>query len=102
MQVHTKKKVEIVIAQPIMRQILDLLDNLGCTGYTVVRAISGKGHHSSWDLSDLSDSTRHVVIVVIVSEEAAARILEEIKQVFRHHHGIVFTSSVEVIRSDYF
>ena len=102
MQLHTKKKVEIVVAAPVMRRILTSLDGLGCTGYTVLRAVSGKGHHSEWDLAELSDATRHVVIVVVVSETMATSILEAVGGVLRDHHGVVFTSSVEVIRSDYF
>lgn len=102
MELHTKKKVEIVIAAPMTKRILTILDGLGCTGYTVLRAISGKGHHSQWDLAQLSDATRHVVIVVVVSEAMAEQVLEAVGAVFRQHHGVIFTSTVEVLRSDYF
>ena len=102
MQLHTKKKVEIVIGAPMMRPVLKILDDLGATGYTVLRAISGKGHHSHWDLAQLSDANRHVVIVVVVSDATATRIAEEVGTVFRQHPGVIFVSTVEVLRSDYF
>lgn len=102
MQLHSKKKVEIVIASPMLRRILGILDDLGVSGYTVLRAISGKGHHTEWDLAQLSDATRNVVIVVVVSDTMAERILDEVGGVFRKHHGVIFMSTVEVLRSDYF
>lgn len=102
MQHHTKKKVEIVVAAPLMRRILAILNELGASGYTVLRAISGKGHHSDWDLEQISDAMRHVVVVVIVSEAMAERILEAVGEVFKEHHGVIFVSTVEVLRSDYF
>lgn len=102
MQLHTKKKVEIVISAPMMRRVLGILDDLGASGYTVLRAISGKGHHSEWDLAQLSDATRHVVVVVVVSESMAARIVDEVGAVFQQHRGVIFTSTVEVLRSEYF
>ena len=46
MQFYTKKKVEIVIVAPLMERIIRMLDDLGCSGYTVLRAISGKGNGS--------------------------------------------------------
>ncbi len=102
MQLFTKKKVEIVIAAPLLRRILAILDELGVTGYTVLRAISGKGHHVEWDLADLSSSTQQVMIVVVVADETAERIAQEVGAVFEKHHGVVFFTSVEVLRSDYF
>ncbi len=102
MQLYTKKKVEIVIAAPIARRILSGLDDLGASGYTVLRAISGKGHHTQWDLAQLSDANQHVVIMVVVSEATAARILEDLSAIVRQHHGIILMSTVEVLRSDYF
>jgi nitrogen regulatory protein PII len=102
MQLHTKKKVEIVIPAPMLRRILGILDRLGVSGYTVLRAISGKGHHSEWDLAELSDATRHVVILVVVADPMADKIIEAVGDVVRQHHGIIVRSTVEVMRSDYF
>lgn len=102
MQLHTKRKVEIVIGVPLMRRVLAILDNLGASGYTVLRAISGKGHHSEWDLAQLSDVNRQVVVVVVVSDETAERVIEEVGALFRQHPGVIFTSTVEVLRTDYF
>mgnify|MGYP001060968438 CR=1 FL=1 len=102
MQIYTKKKVEIVIVAPLMERIIRILDDLGCSGYTVLRAISGKGHHGDWDLGQLSDATRQVVVVAVVSDDMAERIFEQVGEVFKKHHGVIFTSTVEVMRSEYF
>ena len=102
MQLHVKKKIEIVIPTPMLRRTLAILDDLGATGYTVLRAIAGKGHHNEWDLAQLSNAMQHVVIVVVVSDTMADRILEELGAAFKKHHGVILVSTVEVLRSDYF
>jgi nitrogen regulatory protein PII len=102
MQLHRRKKIEIVVQMPIVKQVLDRITPLGATHYTVLTAISGRGHFGEWGLDQLSDATRHVVIVAIVKPELADPILDSVGELFTEYHGIIYVSDVEVRRFDYF
>jgi nitrogen regulatory protein PII len=53
---HAKKKLEIIIEAPMLNRLLDLLDRLAVTGYTVVPAIAGRGRDGSWREGNLTDA----------------------------------------------
>ena len=102
MQRHRKKKIEIVVQAPIMQQVLDLIIKLGASRYTVLKAMSGRGHGGEWNVDQLSEATSHVVIVLLVSDDLADRIIDEVGVLFTDYHGIIYVSDVEVLRSEYF
>jgi nitrogen regulatory protein PII len=103
MQTYPKKRIAIVIEQPALRRVLDTLDRLAVTGYTVYPVIAGRGREGSWRADDLvSDAGRMVSVVCICDPGKVDQVIEPVYAIVARHVGIVSISDCEVIRPDHF
>jgi nitrogen regulatory protein PII len=102
MQGHRRRKVEIVVERARAPAILDRIEKLGATGYTVVPDVAGKGRHGLRGASEVLDVNRSVLIIVIAAEETAQRIVAESQELLRNYTGVIWWSDVEVVRGDHF
>lgn len=101
-ELASKKKIEFIVPTPMVRHVIEGLDDHGAHRYTIVDAVAGRGHSRDWDQTQLTDATQHAMIVVIVSEDRVEPLLEYIRGFFGEYQGIVAVSDVQVMRSDYF
>lgn len=101
-QLWRKKKIEIVVEAARVRAIIEMIDNAGARGYTVVPDVSGKGKRGVRDEAHLSDVFRNMLIIVIATEEIATRIVEASQSLLENYAGIVVVSDVEVVRDEHF
>ncbi len=103
MEMHAKKRVEIVVEAPLLNRLLGILDDANVSGYTVLPAIAGRGHHGSWSREGLAtDAGRMVVVVLIVSPDAAPGLMTAIRPLITRQIAIVSVSDVQVIRGERF
>jgi nitrogen regulatory protein PII len=103
MQTYPKKKIEIIIEAPILNRVLDLLDRLAVTGYTVVPALAGRGRDGSWRGAGLvSDTGQMVMIVCITDEKRVSAVLDPVYELVTRQIGIVTVSDCQVVRADHF
>ncbi|HRE61528.1 MAG TPA: DUF190 domain-containing protein [Micropepsaceae bacterium] len=102
MQRHQRKKLEVTIAESYVGRIADLLERHGVTGFTVLHAWMGRGSGGEWRDTGLTKAEQHVVLSAILSANAADHVMEDLKQFFTLHHGIVTLADVEVIRGERF
>lgn len=102
MNLASKKKIEIIVPNPMIRRVLSRLDALGAHRYTIVDAIAGRGHSGDWDTAQLTSATQHAMIVVVVSEDLVKPIADDIGHLFDDYQGIFYVSDVGVLRPDYF
>ena len=101
-QLHRKKKIEIVVEAARARAITEMIEDAGAKGYTVVPDVSGKGNRGVRDEAHLSDVFRNKLIIVIAAEEIADRIVEQSQALLENYAGIVVVSDVEVVRDEHF
>lgn len=101
-QLHRKKKIEIVVEAARARAITEMIEDAGAKGYTVVPDVSGKGNRGLRDEAHLSDVFRNKLIIVIAAEEIAERIVEQSQALLENYAGIVMVSDVEVVRDEHF
>ena len=103
MQMHRKKRIEIVLEAPLRKRLTDLLEREAVRGFTVLPAISGLGHKGSWDREGLvSDAGQMIVVVCIVDPGRADALIEAVYALLARQIGIVTISDVEVIRTEKF
>lgn len=103
MQTHTKKRLEIIIEAPILRRVLNRLDDLDVTGYTVLPALAGRGRDGTWSRSgQIADAGRMVAVICITDPERAEEVLEAVYKIVSRQIGIVTLSDVQVVRPERF
>lgn len=102
MQLHRKKKVEMVVDTACVQQLLHMCERVGAKGYSIIPNVSGKGHRGVRSGEDIFDVFRNVLITVIAAEPVAVKIVEESQQLLANYAGIVYVSDVEVVRDDHF
>lgn len=102
MEMHRKKKVEIILEAAIAGRMVDMVERAGARGYTVVPQVSGKGNRGVRGEGHVVDVFRNVLIIVIASAEVASRIVEQAQPLLTDYAGIVYVSDVEVVRAGHF
>ncbi len=97
------KKIEIIVGGDQLRAVTDLLDRVKASGYTIIRNVSGRGHHGVHEGQMLfNDLDTLDMIITVVPKETVDTILAGVVPLFQDHSGVVFISDVTVIRRDYF
>ena len=103
MQTHLKKRIEIIIEAPIVKRILDRLDQTDITGYSVVPVIAGRGRDGSWSSDgQISDTGQMMAIICIADEAKLDAVLDTVFAVVARQIGLVTVTDVAVVRSDRF
>ena len=103
MKTHVKKRLEIIIEAPILRRVLNRLDDLNVTGYTVLPALAGRGQDGTWSRSgQVANTGRMVAVICITDAERAEEVLEAVYKIISRQMGIVTMSDVQVIRPERF
>jgi nitrogen regulatory protein PII len=101
-QLHRKKRIEIVVEAARVPAVIEMIEDAGAKGYTVVANVSGKGNRGVRGEAHLSDVFRNMLIIVIAAEEIASRIVERSQALLENYAGIVVVSDVEVVRDEHF
>jgi nitrogen regulatory protein PII len=103
MQTYRKKRIAIVIEQLVLHRVLDALDRLAVTGYTVYPVIAGRGRSGSWRADDLvSEAGRMVSVVCVCDESRVEQVIEPLYAIVKRQLGIITISDCEVLRPDHF
>lgn len=98
-----KKRLDVIVEAPILNRLLDLLDRLGVTGYTVVPALAGRGRDGAWSRAGLvSDAGQMVLVIVVLDESRIPAVLAPVYKLLQRQIGIVTISDVEVVRKEHF
>jgi nitrogen regulatory protein PII len=100
---HPMKKIEIIVAGENEHIIESMMEDASITGFTLIRNISGKGHHGFHEGKMMfNDKASLVLFIAVASEEAISTIALGMKTLFQNESGVMFVSDVSVARLDYF
>lgn len=100
---HRKKRIEVIIETPVLSRLLDDLDRLSVTGYTVLPALAGRGRTGSWRRDDaVNPAGQMVCVVCITDQQKVESVLGAVHGLLSRQIGIVSVSDVEVIRQEHF
>lgn len=101
-QLYRKKKIEIFVEAALAQAMLEMVEDAGAKGYTMVSDVAGKGKRGVRNEAHLTDVFRNVMIIVVASEDIADRIVERSQALLENYAGIVVISDVEVVRDEHF
>jgi hypothetical protein len=59
MDMHRKKRIEIILEAPAMNRLSAALEAAGVTGYTVLPVLAGKGKTGAWTRDGLVGARAH-------------------------------------------
>ena len=100
---HAMKKIEVIVSGENESLMSRMLNEANVSGFTLIRNISGKGHHGFHEGKLLfNDKAVLVMFIAVASEEAIADIAIGMKSIFEKSAGVMFVSDVSVARLDYF
>lgn len=103
MKTFSKKRIEIIIEEPILRRLTDAMVAQNVTGYTIIPALGGRGSEGAWHRENaLSPAGHMVMLVCILDESRVEKVLEAAYRIVSRQIGIVTISDVEVVRSELF
>jgi nitrogen regulatory protein PII len=100
---HHKKRIEIIVEAPALQLVLEALNTAGVSGYTVLPALSGRGHHGTWNRDDSFNNASHMVaIVCVTSEDRAEAAVAAVYAIVERQIAILTLGDVEVVRPEHF
>jgi nitrogen regulatory protein PII len=102
MQLHSKKKVEIIVDAAARERVTRIVERAGAKGYSIVNKVQGRGPRGIRGSHDIFDEARNVLIIVVASAEVAQRILDSVLPFLETTAGVAYVSDVSVARDDHF
>lgn len=100
---HQMKKIEVVVSGENEGLISNMLNEANITGFTLLRNVSGKGHHGFHEGKLLfNDKAVLVMFIAVAPEEAIESIAMGMKSLLEMNSGVMFVSDVSVARVNYF
>ncbi|MFK7953549.1 MAG: P-II family nitrogen regulator [Ekhidna sp.] len=89
-------KIEIIISNTFLRQLVELLEDTGVHGYTALDIVRGKGTKRGEHLSEgLLPTSRSSLLFTIANEELTSKIIENIQPFLDDRGGILITYKIE-------
>jgi nitrogen regulatory protein PII len=92
------KRVEIVIDTLEAPKILRLLSNIGVSGYSVVKDVTGKGGRGTRAGDELTDVFKNSYILIACSPDESSRIADAILPTLKRFGGICLISDALVVK----
>lgn len=102
MQMHRKKRVEVIIEAPVAMRLAQLMDRHG-RGYTMLPVLGGSGRSGPWTRDgQVSSAGGMVAFVAVMDDGALEPLLDEIFRLVERHIGIVSICDCQVVRGEKF
>lgn len=86
------KRVEIITDSLELRSIVQMLDEIGVSGYTVLKDVVGKGGRGMREGDELTDVFKNSYILVACPEEQLEPIVNCIRPILKKFGGICLVS----------
>ncbi len=102
MDVHPKKKIEVMVETPIVNKVIGIMRDCGATGVSVLPVLRGEGHTGDWSDKDLGGAIDMQMVMVITGPRRAAQIRDQVFAALADYRAMILLSDVEVIRNEHF
>lgn len=99
MKTYPKKRIDIMVETPLMKRVINILDQKGVSGYTVLPVLAGKGQDGAWHRDGLVGRAGTLVnVFCIVDESRVDDVVDAVFSLVEKQIGIVTVCDVQVIR----
>jgi nitrogen regulatory protein PII len=89
------KKVEIVTDSLEIPEVLNLLEKLGISGYTLIKDVLGKGERGIQRGDELTDVFKNSLLIVACPPEQVAGLVEAVRPILKKRGGICLVSDAQ-------
>ncbi|MFO0794832.1 MAG: P-II family nitrogen regulator [Candidatus Brocadiaceae bacterium] len=87
-------KVEIITDALEVENVAKLLDEIGVSGYSIIKDVIGKGHRGVRSGYELADLFKNSYIMVVCEELEMHKIVEAIRPIIEKFGGVCIVSSI--------
>lgn len=91
------KKIEIIVDELELPSLLNLLDEAGVSGYTVIKDATGKGDRGVRGGGDLTRVFANSYVLTVCPEDKLALIVETIRPILKQRGGVCLVSDAQWI-----
>jgi nitrogen regulatory protein PII len=92
---QTIKRVEIVTDSLEMKEVIDMIESLGITGYTLIRDVLGKGERGIQSGDELTGVFKNSLLLVACKEGEVSGLVEAIRPMLKKRGGICLVSDAQ-------
>ena len=91
------KKVELIIESVYTNRLIELLEQHGIDGYTIIKDIEGRGGHGLRTADDVSDVFSNIYIFTLCEEATYMHMKKDLRTFLSKYGGKCILSDVMVL-----
>ncbi len=91
------KRMEIVTVALRLAEIASLLENVGLTGYTVIKDVTGHGNRGAQHGDELSDAFTNCYVLVACPPDKVDMAVDAIRPLLKQSGGICLVSDAQYV-----
>lgn len=92
------KRIEIVVPESVLRDVVALVDRHRPGGYTIVRGLSGKGDRGVQSDDGIVGDSANAAVLVACDAELSGPLLEELRPLLHRFGGMCLVSDALWLR----
>ncbi len=92
------KRVEIIIDEPLLRRVVDLLTDVNAPGYTIFHNVTGAGDRGRRRGDELTGVFNNCCVLIACDAQMAETIIEGIRPILQRSGGACLVSDAFWIR----
>lgn len=91
------KRIEMIVPEHLLREVLDLVDHHPSGGYTVMRGLSGKGHRGVQSGDGLVGEFSNAWVLVACDASVAPSLVEGLRPLLARFGGMCLVSDAQSV-----
>lgn len=88
-------RLEIIIERALRDQVLDILSQAGCQGWSILPVISGQGHRGARGLEGLSGALENEMILTALEEPQLPQVMTPLRPLLKRWGGVCMVSEAQ-------
>ncbi|HEX9757058.1 MAG TPA: P-II family nitrogen regulator [Nitrospiria bacterium] len=100
-RLQTIKKLEIVIETIKLDQVIQIIEEAGASGYTILPSVTGRGTRGQRLGGGLTDVFKNAMVITLVDEAIATKILQKVERLIQNFAGMAVVTDALALWPDY-